>query len=598
MTLKKTIFTISTALISILILIAVITSHFNFGTYPPPHSSPAEYSKLSYVCNEVTKHILSSDGISCNFSIRNPETYLGQKRPDTLGTFDTYTFAKENAFFENMLLKLSDIRTSSLSEKDKLTYNALYESLTLSLALGAYPLFSEPLSPISGIHTQLPILLGEYHFYDTGYINTYFNILHSVPEYFNRIIEFEKYKASNNMFMSEELADTVIERCREFIAKPVYNHLITSFDEKIKQFHTEPNSSAADFLTAEQLKAHSITNKNIVLNEIIPAYESLISAIESLKTHCTPAKGLCLVSPPDKTASGKDYYAALFRSRTCSDIPPDKAFSLFKKTLESCKNNISQIDLSKIQNTTSLTTENPSDIVATLKQKMLTSYPDLKLNSFLEIKPVPESLENSLSPAMYLTPPIDDFNNDCIYINNASCDPESLYTTLAHEAFPGHMYQIRYFGSLNPEPVRLLLNFPGYAEGWATYAEIDMTDSIGYDTSTATLLKNNKLAVLCIYSLIDIGIHYYGWELFDTIKFLNENGFDDTHIAKELYTDIVYEPVIYPQYTLGCIEFMNMKKYAQKKQDKNFNPADFHRLILETGPIWFDDLWKIIKDKY
>jgi len=652
---KKIIITMSSLLLSVLIIFTFISSPtlssllpFNIHTNHRTQSSPEEYSKLSHVCEEMTKYILSADGISCNFSIKNSEAYLGNNRPDSLGTFDTYAFTKENAFLENMLSKLSDIKTSSLSDKDNLTYNALYESLVLSLSLGKYPLLFEPLSPISGIHTQLPLLLGEYHFYDAGYIETYFNILRSIPAYFSQIIEFEKYKADNNRFMSEELANKVISQCRDFIARPIQNHLITVFDEKIKAFEQSqpPQPGGQDaHISKEQLNDYSITNKNIVLNEIIPAYESLISAIESLKKYSTPATGLCNITlstgntadtnntdttdninntdttdtQNDDTLTGKTYYTKLFRQQTCSGLAPGKAYDLFKKTLDSCKKNIATLIASDkqagtpqsgsqtdSQNTSqsgsetdpSSTAETAYNMVATLKQSMASSYPELALNSELKIKPVPASLESSLSPAMYLTPPIDDFENDCVYINNASCDPESLYTTLAHEAFPGHMYQIRYFHSLNPEPVRLLLNMPGYAEGWATYSELDMTDSMGYDTQTAELLKNNKLAVLCIYSIIDLGVHYYGWELFDCIEFLSENGFDDVNSAKEIYTDIVYEPVIYPKYALGCIEFMNMKKYAEKKKGDEFNPIEFHKLILETGPIWFDDLWKIVKEKY
>ena len=68
---------------------------------------------------------------------------------------------------------------------------------------------------------------------------------------------------------------------------------------------------------------------------------------------------------------------------------------------------------------------------------------------------------------------MDNLSSNVIYINNISgYSPLELYTTLAHEGYPGHLYQTVYSGSVPSNEVRSILNFGGYVEGWATYVEM------------------------------------------------------------------------------------------------------------------------------
>ena len=72
------------------------------------------------------------------------------------------------------------------------------------------------------------------------------------------------------------------------------------------------------------------------------------------------------------------------------------------------------------------------------------------------------SLEESMSPAFYLTPAIDDYKNNVIYINrNKRYDLSKAFTTIGHEGYPGHLYQTCYFQSQNPSPLRSMINVAG-----------------------------------------------------------------------------------------------------------------------------------------
>ena len=106
-----------------------------------------------------------------------------------------------------------------------------------------------------------------------------------------------------------------------------------------------------------------------------------------------------------------------------------------------------------------------------LQQKIQADFPALADVTF-ELRTVHDSMKDYLSPAFYLTPPMDTGTPNVIYINPAAnYQGLELFTTLAHEGFPGHLYQTVTFQRQNPSGIRNLLCTSGFAEGWATYVE-------------------------------------------------------------------------------------------------------------------------------
>lgn len=84
---------------------------------------------------------------------------------------------------------------------------------------------------------------------------------------------------------------------------------------------------------------------------------------------------------------------------------------------------------------------------------------------------MPDALTSTLSPAFFLTPPLDIPQENTIYINPSyEPDEKELLTTLAHEGYPGHLYQNTFEALL--DPIRSLLYIGGYTEGWGLYSEL------------------------------------------------------------------------------------------------------------------------------
>ena len=114
----------------------------------------------------------------------------------------------------------------------------------------------------------------------------------------------------------------------------------------------------------------------------------------------------------------------------------------------------------------------PEEILDYLAGNLGEDFPEPVTTSYT-LKYVHEAMEKLESPAYYLIPAIDDWQKNSIYINrNPEYDSMDLFTTLSHEGFPGHLYQNTYERSLQLSPIRYLLGWNGYSEGWATYVEL------------------------------------------------------------------------------------------------------------------------------
>ena len=219
---------------------------------------------------------------------------------------------------------------------------------------------------------------------------------------------------------------------------------------------------------------------------------------------------------------------------------------------------------------------------------MKNSFPESP-NVNLEIKYVPSEMEEYLSPAFYMIPAIDNIESNTIYINQGhSSDDLTLFTTLAHEGYPGHLYQTTYFSSTDPAPIRNLLNFGGYTEGWALYTEMLSYYFTDLPKEQATIYQRNASILLGLYALADIGIHYDGWTLLDTIDFFHKYGISNTDTIQNIYELIIGDPANYLKYYIGYVEFLDLKQYAISEWGDDFSQLRFHRAVLDIGPAPFN----------
>lgn len=198
-----------------------------------------------------------------------------------------------------------------------------------------------------------------------------------------------------------------------------------------------------------------------------------------------------------------------------------------------------------------------------------------------------------------MIPAIDNSAENVIYINQGHLpDDLSLFTTLAHEGYPGHLYQTTYYADTDPDPIRNLLSFGGYTEGWATYTEMMSYYYAPISKEQATLMQKNNSIILGLYALADMGIHYEGWTLLETISFFRSYGITDTDTIETIYELIIADPANYLKYYIGYVEFLELKKEAIEQWSDDFSQKKFHTAVLDIGPAPFELIHKnILGDK-
>ena len=518
---------------------------------------------------------VSANTISLHYTLRSPSDYGIADIPATYGSLSSDPVAAK-ASVRNVLSSLQEFDPDTLSSENALTFKILDTYLKNASTGTDYLLYQEPLGPVSGIHTQLPVLLSEYSFYDTQDVETYLALLKETPSYFDSVIRFEQKKAASGLFMPDYQADSVLDTCQSFIDMGKENYLVSTFDERI---------ASLDLLPENKKDSFQKENIKLVTEEIYPAYQNLITAIKSLKGKGTNEQGL------SHFPYGKKYYEYLVRQTTgCNESISRLRLMTRAQILE---------DLSAMQKVlfpadaaltqASVLEQTPPDsMLDDLRSKITDTFPEIPDVDF-QVKYVPESMQDYLSPAFYMIPAIDNLTENVIYINNGqTASGLNLYTTLAHEGYPGHLYQTVYFSASEPDPIRSILDFGGYVEGWATYAEMMSYYLAPLSKTEASLLQKNSSVILGLYALADMGIHYDGWSVTDTVRFFSDYGINDANAVQSVYKLIIESPANYLKYYIGYLKFYELKKEMADTLGNQFSQKEFHRAVLDVGPAPFE----------
>ncbi|MCI8781929.1 MAG: DUF885 domain-containing protein [Dorea sp.] len=564
-------------IIASLFLAALIVSVFLFRHFSGNENQRFETYTKELFCQEV-----AGSTISLHYTLKNPKAYGIDHAPVTFGYCTTDT-AAICASAENAIAVLHSFDRNRLSKKNKLTYDILENYMSSAHALAPYALYEEPLAPMTGTQAQLPVLLSEYQFYGQSDIDTYLELLTKAPEYFHSILEFEQAKSESGLFMASYSADAIIAECQSFIDMGEQNYLYSSFAERL----------AAVELPDETKNAYIEANSEHIKNYIFPAYAELKDGLTALRETGKNNNGLCHL--PD----GRKYYELTVASETGSSRTIPELQRLTQGQMFTDLTDMQKIlsptaegasvssDLFKTQGTL-LENPDPASILADLEEKLADNFPKPpKVNT--EIKYVQKSMEEYLSPAFYMIPAIDNSSDNVIYINQGHLpDDLSLFTTLAHEGYPGHLYQTTYYASRNPDPIRTLLNYGGYVEGWATYSEMMSYYYAPVSKEQATLMQKNTSVILGLYALADMGIHYEGWTLLDAVSFFRSYGITDTDTIEKIYDLIIADPANYLKYYIGYVEFLEMKKEALEAWEDDFSQEKFHKAVLDVGPAPFE----------
>lgn len=604
---------------------------------------------------------LENDALNLHFTLAAPEEY-----GITLKSAALPVYSKENTLasaeaMQTFMDQLSRLHPDRLKEEDRYTYDLLFSWLEFQLAGQEFSYYEEPLSPSSGMQSELPLLFAEYTLRDKEDVTTYLSLLESVGPYLQGLADYESEKARAGLFMTASDAENVISQCDRIMDKNALqsgSHFLQStFESRLEKLCQE------NLLTASEKEFYLSENDRILTTVVLPAYEKLGDDLLLLAEKGQYDGGLWEM--PD----GREYYAWLVKKTTGTMLDMDGVYAILQKTFQKKFADYKSLaakyrELTGSAPDPTLLAEGfplsePAEILTDLQSRMKEDFPPLAALSSetinCTIKDVDTALEQYTSPAFYMTPPVDDLCHNTICINRSSTSEGiELYTTLAHEGYPGHLYQTVY-SSLYASgqkglPVRELLFYGGYVEGWAYYteqlsygyaaelmadgassavsgltADADSSgltaDASGLTADASGLTANaaanasgltadasgiSAASLLCrlisvqrdlqinLFSLLDISLHYYGADRKDILRSLTSFGLPEES-AERIYNYLRTDPAVYLKYYVGYLEMTALKNRAKAQWGDAFTPMRFHRFVLEAGPSDFMNLTKRLK---
>ncbi|MDY3828374.1 MAG: DUF885 family protein [Clostridium sp.] len=548
-----------------------------------PEETQADFDK--YI-NETFKEAFGEDSFSTHFFLEYPENYDIKQDKVSIGH---YKSDLEDCDLDEDIKELKSFNYDNLTKKQQILYDKLLYHCELQEDFADCKDLSTPLGRNKSVIANTTSNFTEYAFYEEKDINDYLELLKQLPDYYDEAIDFAKKQIDNNVIPTDTALDTNIKYCNNYSNKKD-NVFIVSFNDKIDEL------TNIDSTKKQELKKQ---NEEIVTTLLIPKYREISNTLTSLKGSNTDPKGLANIN------GGKNYYEALVKSYTGSSKSPSKLLS----SLNSRINNLI-LEFTKISsknpnilnelNDVKVNYNTPDSALNKLKNEITTDYPSLP-NVNYKAKYLPEELEMDGVIAYYLSPQIDNPNNNIIKVNkNAVSDKSlSLFSTLAHEGYPGHLYQRNYYKNTNPYNVEYLLSYLGYTEGWATYAELDSFNMCDLnDDNLIRLLQIDNLLNNYLTCAVDIMVNYNNDSLSDIESYLSTyyGANQAESIASSIYDFVISDPACMLSYGVGYIELTDLQDCYKDNAGEKYNEEDFLKKVLDIGPCSFDTLKKYILD--
>lgn len=498
--------------------------------------------------------------------------------PVTLGDFSEEAnndwIAECVAFRE----KLNAIDRSLLSDHMAFSYDTYCRFLDGEIESKDWFYNYEPLDEYVGLHMNLPLLFGLYMFKDEKDVQNYIALLTDVPRYLGQVLAFEQERANRGLFMTEDMLDQILEDLSTVANSAETSYLHDTFREAMDEI---------DFLTGEQKQAYIAQNDALVRTSWVQGYQLLYDGLKELRPQCRAAIGAY-----EQGGSAYDYFCWKLRYEAAGNRSVKNEIRLLETCITEMYTeliNCASSCYSDLISGKKITTGSLESDEAYLKTLMPSIVPDMP-EVEVKYKEVPKELQDSFSPAAYLTPALDGYQHNIILTNPKDQDNYDM-STLAHEGFPGHMYQFTYQYALGTIPkFQLLIETNGYAESWSTNSELNIArvnTEFGSDLATATFLNdyiNNLLVMIC-----SLKVNGQGASKSDLADYLRSWGMDDA--ADKVYDVCINMPIYYFKYAGGFSELYDLTNRCKKKV-KDFDSIAFYREYLSWGPSYFDLLNK------
>lgn len=567
-------------------------------------SDPATFNDFA---NSIFYTVLAGDEMSMNYLFENRELFgLEQAEPSlpSPGGSNIIGLIALNAYIG----KVNTYDYNKLSFDQKMAYNVikdLLDSINKTTPDMDY-MDNSYLGSYLGYQAQLPILLMRYNLRNKTDVDNYLKYLDLVPETFKEYVDYEVVKADKGYGMPDFVIDKVVGQCESFLtdinSDENVHFMISYMNDRIDNL---------DFLTAEEKESYKALNIQKVRGPLAEGYAYVKDNLPSLKGKATNDMGLAHYVKEDGTKAGKLYYEALFQDAVGYDDTVEEALNYVEKKMGVYYSEIMDClqyfqshsaEYNKIMNIQFM----GDDINAQIdyyKNSLSGYYPKLNSEVTVNVEYIDESIEDYFSPAAYMTSAIDNNGNEFILLNRGSIyienydettdtttsvlDHNYLFTTLAHEGFPGHLYQNVYFKNTDAHVIRKVLTNTGMKEGWAQYSEryayqLYFENHPEYSEYASRYYIANMNFNAAFYTKLDIGIHYLGWTFEETLNYVNQYYEVSRKDVRSMYQQLIEVPTNYPMYFYTYLKLLDLREFAL---EHGATELEFNTMVLDCGPL-------------
>lgn len=542
----------------------------------------AEQEKFDEFLTRVFQDVLAGqDSITMHFLMEHPENY-GFTPDYTLGevTEDEQDYAKQCESYQKELLTF---QYDLLTESQKVNYDRLeYECRIGIRAATLTRCYSSMFAQNGNVISNSSTYYTEYMICEEKDAEDYLKLLELYPDFIDSAVTQAEKDWADGILPTKTMLETTIEAAEGLLSTSEHPFVV-AYRENLQEL---------DGLTDDAVASYTERAQKIVDDKVAPALQSFIKWLQKAVQEGTYAEpeGLC------NKEGGKEYYEYLAQSKLGSEMTADEMIEYVEAKAQSMIRNymaMLMLDSGVIDRYEAAfyhVTE-PEDILNQLKKEIKDKFPAIKETEFT-VSYLPEVLETEGIVAYYLSPQIDNTARKIIRVNGSAVgeDSISLYSTLAHEGYPGHLYQDEYFMSTEGyHVINAVFSYLGYQEGWAT-----MVGSMAYewccgDKNVAACYNFDYDFSMLLAAWADLGVNYCGWDVDQVYEMLSENYVDSYEVAEMFYEMAVSDPGVYLPYTLG---YHLTKDTIQSLEDKGMSETEAFEAFLEVGPCSFEVLHK------
>ena len=544
----------------------------------PAYAGSDEFSDHLY---DEWKETVESDYLTMHSSVYDWRE-LGLTKPEvTFGDISIDSFRETVSYAEEALEKLHEFDIEELDETEWHDYMAFEAYLENSIDMYSYPEFQFMFRPFTGYLINVIDYFADFMFYEKQDVEDYLTLIEELPSYIDQMKKFTEAQAKEGYFLDDLGYTDAMSELNEMIEKGENCPLVVNFENNIDGFDGISDAEKAEYKER---------NRTLISESIIPAIRDVRAFLSELKGSRSVQSGALIeYEPGEGTADGLEYYKALVKYSASSSDSLENIFDYLTKAITESYDYLDWL----FENDTEFTS--PGKIEGMESIEDVLSYLRANMQGFPEgpdVDYTPSYLppgSNDFAMAYYIPAPVDNIRQNIIRVNKQNTnDLNTLYYVLAHEGFPGHLYQFTWYqASEGYKPLRHELTFMGYEEGWANYVERTMLLRSGLDKTSAEYLYLSEILSFMIYAASDIAVNGLGYDQEELSEYIENVGFDPAY-AEELYELSVEMPGSYIPYGYGAARFLEFRERAEQALGDDFDEEEFHEVLLTYGPRPFE----------